>query len=419
MKKVTPKFEKISCCRLCQSKQIRQIFDFGYVPLGNNLQHSFETSISADVYRLAVMNCIDCNHFQLSVAVSANTLYATNYTYLSGVGKSFVNHLKNYVDWVIKKVKLKKNSIVIDIGSNDGTCLNFFKKKGHEVCGVDPAEKPAEIANRNSIRTINKFFDDEVAKEILKNYGKVDVVTSQNVLAHVDDLKGTFENIHRILKLGGHFVFEIGYFKKVLELLCFDTIYHEHIDYHHANPLANFLIKIGFDIIDISENSIQGGSLRLLARKASNGKISRDASRFLENERKSILYDSNKLISWQDKIRLQMENFKKTVLYFKSRYEVCFAYGAPTKATLLLKMSCLDENDISFIVDDNKLKVGKFMPITGIPIKASNEIEYNKDSLIIILAWNFADDIIRKLRLKYNGNAKIVVPLPNLRVLEI
>ena len=202
-------FKNILQCRLCKNKRIESFLNFGSIPLGNNLQTSSNLAQKVESYDLKVMNCKNCNHFQLSVSVSPKSLYATNYTYLSGIGSSFVEHIKEYVDWVINETKFLGNKVVVDIGSNDGTCLEVFQDKGFSVCGIDPAQIPAKIANSKGIFTVNKFFDKQVMNEIIYKFGKVDVVTSQNVLAHVDDLNGTFKNIYSLLKLDGFFVFEI------------------------------------------------------------------------------------------------------------------------------------------------------------------------------------------------------------------
>ena len=412
-------FAKISVCRLCSSKNIKEFIAFPSVPLGNNLKETEKLSKNVEIFELKVMRCGDCNHFQLSIAVSPELLYATNYTYLSSIGISFVKHTKNYVNWVISKTSSSLGNVVVDIGSNDGTCLRYFKEKGYYVCGVDPAKKPAEIANANHIFTINNFFDGNVVNQILKKFGEVDIVTSQNVLAHVDDLRDTFKNIYKILKNKGFLVFEIGYFKKVLETKCFDTIYHEHLDYHHGKPLVKFLTSIGFDVINIEENEIQGGSLKLLLQKTGYGIIKRQPKLFLENEQKSILNDSVKLKEWAKKVMSNMEKFNLIFKKLKSKNTHCYAYGAPTKASLLYKVSKLNQEDISFIVEDNELKVGKFLPKTSIPILSFDAIDFDRNSLIIIFAWNFADDIVRKLKKNYNVPAKAIIPLPNPRVIEI
>ena len=303
----------INNCRLCDSSSLKHYFEFGELPLGNNLSESKEEADLASKYPLNVYRCNDCHHFQLGVAVDPKKLYATNYTYLSAVGKSFVQHLVQYSAWIQKKCNLQSKALVIDVGSNDGTCLKEFKKIGCRVCGVDPASLPAKIANEDGIPTLNSFFDDHAVSEIIKKYGKADFITSHNVLAHVDDLKSVFKNIYSLLKLNGYFCFEIGYFKEVLNNKFFDTIYHEHLDYHHARPLSKFLTRLGFDLVDLSVNSVQGGSLRLLLKKTGNGKVSSSAQKFLDKEHSSILYQNEQLAIWQTEIITNMKEFGESV----------------------------------------------------------------------------------------------------------
>jgi SAM-dependent methyltransferase len=416
MPKIKENFSVIKNCRLCKSKKLSLIVDFGSVPLGNNLQSKLEDSRKALGYPLKIMQCQICNHFQLSVSVSPKHLYATNYTYLSGIGNSFVKHLRIYTDWVIYKTNLKRNSLVIDVGSNDGTLLSMFKNKGFNVCGVDPAEKPSQIANKNGIPTYNNFFDKNIVDQIKNKFGKADLVLSQNVLAHVEDLQKTFVDIYNLLKDGAYFVFEIGYFKKVVESGCFDTIYHEHLDYHHALPLSKFLTSIGFDLLEIEENDIQGGSLRLFLQKTDNGKIHNQAAIFIKQETQSILYDNNKLLLWQDYIKSIMVEFNKLVYESIVENTNVIGYGAPTKAILLMKMSKINPKDISYIVDDNALKINKYIPFYGIPIKPTSQIDINKPTVIIIFAWNFYEDIIAKIKPIFKAPIKIIIPLPKPKV---
>lgn len=412
-------FKGVLSCRLCSNNKLDQVVDFGKVPLGNNLQDTLIESRNVDVYNLSVNRCKNCNHFQLGESVSPKLLYATNYTYLSGIGKSFINHMSEYCDWVISKTKIKKNNFVVDIGSNDGTCLNVFKKRGFKVCGVDPASIPAKIANDNNIFTINKFFSCSVVDEITKKFGKADFVTSQNVLAHIENPKEIFKNIFDLLKNGAYFAFEVGYFKSVLESGCFDTIYHEHLDYHHANPLSSFLTEIGFEVIDFSINKVQGGSLRVLVKKTSNSKISKSAQEFIKNEKSSILFNEMFLNNWSFSIKKNMVSLNKMINSSISQGKKIIAYGAPTKIVLLLNVAELNFNDIDFVVEDNKEKVGKYLPISGIEIKDLSEITEDFDGDILITAWNFADDIIEKLKNRFKHNVNLIIPIPELRVKRI
>ena len=406
-------------CRLCGSADLRPFIDFGLVPLGNNLQLTSQQAKEVDAYRLDVLHCYVCSHFQLGHAVAPDLLYATNYTYLSGIGSSFVKHLETYAQWIDEHCNLPVQAVVVDIGSNDGTCLKAFQTRGHTVCGVDPASLAAGIARDNGIPTIISFFDRAAVQEIINHYGHADFVTSQNVLAHVDDLGAVFRNIYDLLKKDGYFAFEIGYFREVLRTGCFDTIYHEHLDYHHAGPLARHLCALGFDLLDLSVNSVQGGSLRLLLKKTGNGVIAEQAQKFLDAEKQSVLYDQEFLINWPRKIESSMIEFHNLLSYESSRGARIAAYGAPTKATLLTKLAKLGASEIAFVVEDNPHKVGRFLPGSCIPIHLTSELISFQPEVIVLLAWNFADDIIAKLSGKFITPVKVIVPMPDLRVINL
>ena len=413
-------FSLISSCRLCDCESLENFVDFGDVPLGNNLQKSPRAALEANAYPLNLIRCNACGHFQLGYSISKELLYATNYTYLSGIGKTFVEHIKQYVQWVTSRCELKKNSVVVDIGSNDGTCLQAFKILGFDVQGVDPAALATEIAIKNGIPTINSFFDSTVANLIIDEIGYVDLVTSQNVLAHVNNLQDCFQNIYKILKNDGYFVFEIGYFLEVLNSGCFDTIYHEHLDYHHAEPLTCYLTSLGFDVIDFSINSIQGGSLRVLSKKTGQGKISFKAQQFLLQEKKSNLYSNTFLSGWLKNVNFSMQSLNKTVTAYYNKGFTIAGYGAPTKATLLLKLSGLTEGVISYIYEDNEHKVGRYLPKTSIIIRSSLDLDnLPSNNVIVILAWNFAEDIIKNIKSKIKKSTIVIIPLPHLRVINI
>jgi SAM-dependent methyltransferase len=410
---------KIVACRLCDGVDLREYIDFGAIPLGNNLQTTVEAARAAASYPLNLVRCSACGHFQLGYAVDPNELYATNYTYLSGIGASFVRHFAAYADWVEKMCNLPPQAVIVDIGSNDGTCLKAFQERDYTVCGVDPASLAAGIANAYGVETINAFFDASVVEQIKSRYGAVDFVTSHNVLAHVDDLRAVFRNIRDLLKDGGYFSFEVGYFRDVLRSGHFDTIYHEHLDYHHAAPLTRHLTALGFDVVDLSVNEIQGGTIRLLLRKTGKGEISESARAFLDEEDHSILHDEAFLTNWRQRITTTMAAFHDLL---RSRIEsgkVIVGYGAPTKATLLMKMAGIGQGDVAYVVEDNPHKSGRFMPGSGVPIKASAELANRPFDVLVLFAWNFSDDIIGKLRGKFAKPIEVVVPLPELRTLNL
>jgi 2-polyprenyl-3-methyl-5-hydroxy-6-metoxy-1,4-benzoquinol methylase len=408
-------YRQVRACRLCGAGRLRPYLDFGAVVLGNNLQTSVEAAHSAQAYPLDVVRCEECSHFQLGHAVDPKLLYATNYTYLSGVGASFVRHFDDYANWAQSRCTLPDRGLVVDIGSNDGTCLKAFQKRGFKVCGVDPASLPAEIANKNGVPTLCTFFDAAAAAEIRTQYGAADFVTSHNVLAHVDDLAAVFRNVKGLLKEGAYFAFEVGYFREVLTSGHFDTIYHEHLDYHHAAPLVRHLSSLGFEVADLSVNAVQGGSIRLLLRNTGKGNISESARKFLEAERDSVLYDDGFLTRWRDNIQDNMGALSNLICARISAGSLVAGYGSPTKIVLLMKAAGIGAREIAYVVEDNPYKVGRFLPGTGVPIKARDELDKSPPALLVLFAWNFADDIIAKLRQERLAGMEIAIPLPRVR----
>jgi SAM-dependent methyltransferase len=409
----------IFACRLCAAADLHEIIDFGAVPLGNNLQETALAARAAARYPLELNRCGQCGHFQLGHAVAPEELYATNYTYLSGIGPSFIRHFDAYADWVVATCDLPKDALVVDVGSNDGTCLKAFRARGFRVCGVDPAALPAKIANENGIDTINAFFDSAVVGRIKAKYGAADFVTSHNVLAHVDDLAATFADIHELLKPNGGFCFEVGYFREVLKNNFFDTIYHEHLDYHHAAPLVRHLTAAGFAIEDISVNPVQGGSLRLLCRKTAARKLSASAQAFLAAEKDSILNDTDYLKNWRHEIEARMARFKAVLHQRTAEKRSIAGFGAPTKATLLMQMADIGSDDIAYVAEDNVLKAGRYLPGTGVPILLTSDLLSNPPDVLVIFAWNFADDIIGKIRGKLAKPVEVVIPLPEARTVQL
>ncbi|OUU26490.1 MAG: hypothetical protein CBB97_07895 [Candidatus Endolissoclinum sp. TMED37] len=409
---------KIKECRICNYHIFETLIDFGALPLGNNLANNYRQTFSIEKYPLKILKCLQCNHFQLSYSVDPRLLYATNYTYLSGIGLSFLQHIKEYVEWIHKKNKSRNNRFVFEIGSNDGTALEEFKKYGYNVLGIDPASKPVKIAQKKGVETIHAFFDQKIATTIIEEYGHPDIITSQNALAHIDDLRNVFKSIYRMLKNNGIFIFEVGYFRKVLEKNLFDTIYHEHLDYHHAVPLVTHLTKLGFDVIELKPVKSQGGSIRILLKKTGRGKIYKKAYSFLLSEKKSCLFNNSFLENWSNLIELNNKKFRDLIKTKISEGVPIIGYGAPTKATLLLHLAFLGSKEINFIVEDNSLKVDKFLP-NGIPIKSFGRlIEIKERVLIVVLAWNFSEDIIRKLK-QNNVKGEVLIPLPKVELKKI
>ena len=413
------KYKKVTKCRLCNFRSFDKIINFGKVPLGNNLQYKKKLSKSADQFPLSLIKCKKCSHYQLSAMVNPSLLYATNYSYLTGVAPSFHLHFADYSNWIEKICNLDNNSKILDIGSNDGTCLLKFKKGHRMLLGVDPAKLPAKIANSKKINTINDFFSFQVKNKIKKNYGEFDLITSHNVLAHIEDIEDAFLNIYDLVRINGYFCFEVGYFIEVIKNNYFDTIYHEHLDYHHAKPLVLFLQKIGFSILSIHKNKIQGGSIRILCKKENKIKVAKQVKDFLSNENQFMNFHSREIFSWERQIKKNLISLKKYLAELHSEGKTIAGYGAPTKATLLIKMLKLDTKVIKYIFEDNDLKVDRYLPSSGIKIVSSSVLKKKCPDVMIIFAWNFVSDIIEKLKQKKIENIELLIPLPTFKKINL
>ena len=401
----------LSSCRLCKSSNLYTVIDFGKIPLGNNLNFSLKEALNADKFPLVVNRCNACGHFQLSFSVDKEVLYQRDYSYLSSIGKSFVDHL----NWSAKNIlaleniqnKNIKELFVIDIGSNDGTALSFFKDKGCRVLGVDPSNLPVKEALKKEIKTVNDFFNHSLSETIIETEGKADIVISHNVLAHVENLKDIFSGIFNLLKRDGVFIFEVGYFANMINDGIYDTIYHEHLDYHTLKPIIKFLNSIGFSIFNAEIVSSQGGSIRIYCNKT---KVVMNNNKILANlfELEAKLLSESEIKKWKENIFNNAKDINQIISQVIKRKGKIYGYGAPTKATLTCKIIDIENQNIIETLDDNKIKVGRYLPVNGIPIVSNYSSVISDKDMIVCFAWNFIEAIIENIRKKYGKNIYII-----------
>ena len=246
------------------------IADKGNVINSNTSGNDFlkkELGRDEPVYPLDLYFCKACHHVQLGHVVDPQILYQKNYSYVSATSAQFVNHLKSYATEMVDRFGLQSGDLVADIGSNDGTCLSFFKQQGMRVIGVDPATNIAERAIENGVETVADFFDYDLAVGLREKYGAAKFLTSQNACAHIDDLLDVVKGVEHWLAEDGVFVLEVGYLVDVYCNTWFDTIYHEHVDYHTVAPFEKLFARVGMELIAVDRISPQGGSIRVMAQK--------------------------------------------------------------------------------------------------------------------------------------------------------
>ncbi len=406
-------------CRLCSSKKLYKFLDLGLQPPSDQFLVKKQTSKESIFYPLAVNTCRSCGFKQLTHVVDPKILYQQDYPYESVLTKSGLNHFYEFALSVKKRFKLNADDLVVDIGSNVGVLLNFFKTVGTKVLGVDPAENICKIANKRGIKTLNGFFDRDISNLIKKKYGRAKIITGTNVFAHIDDLSELFKNIKKILdKKDGIFIIEVPHFLNLLKDLEYDTIYHEHLSYITVKPLIKFLKKRNLKIFRIERKDIHGGSIRIFISYIKSYKTDKSVIQILEKEKKANLNNLKILNNFSDKVKNNRLNLISLMSRLRLNKKKIIALSTPAKGMTLLNYCKLDQDYIEFATEKSKLKIGKFTPGGNIPIYNDLKIIKEKPDYAIILAWNFAKEIINNNRLFLKKGGKFIIPIPKVKIIK-
>lgn len=403
-------------CQLCGSKDLTLILSLAPTPPANAFVPESALDVEQERFPLDVFHCEACHHTQLTDVVDPAVLFE-NYVYVSGTSPAFVRHFEDYANTVLSRFTPPGDGLVIDIGSNDGTLLRFFKAAGMTVLGIDPARDIAANATVEGIETLPEFFTPALAGEIVDARGKASVVTANNVFAHADDLKSIAEGIAAMLAPDGVFVFEVSYLVDVFEDVLFDTIYHEHMAYHAVGPLQRFFENIGLELFAAERIPSHGGSLRGYVQLAGAGhQHDGSVERLLEIERGLKLDSSATLKDFGARIDKLGQTFNKMIEELQAAGKTIAAYGAPAKATTLLYHFGIAPGTLEFIVDDSPLKQGLYSPGLHIPVVPAEILLEKQPDILVILAWNFADVIMEKNAAFAEKGGRFLVPVPEVRL---
>lgn len=387
-------------CRSCGNTHLKKVVSLGKSPLANNLLDT--PTEQYDSFPLEVDYCPICHNSQLNYVVPPQQMF-DNYLYVSSTSKSFRKHFEDAAIKYIDMFKLDSTSTVIDIGSNDGVALKPLKERGINIIGVEPAKNLAELANLNGITTINGYFSETLFER--KNFA--DIVTASNVFAHNDELTKITIDVFKLLKKGGSFIIEVQYILDVIKDVLFDNIYHEHVNYWSVSALVNFFNKLGYTITDVEHIDTHGGSIRVYVCEEGVKKVSNSVELFLKNEKIFGIMDYKTYKQFGEDIKKSKNNVIANINKLKQSGKQIVGYGAPAKATTLLNYYGLTQNDISYIIEDNILKHGKYIPGTGIPIIPKPD-NIETPSVIIIFAWNFAKEIIENNKYMISEHSKFI-----------
>ena len=398
-------------CRLCSSTQLDLVLPLEKTAPADAFVTQFELDRPQSIYPLDLFMCRSCGHAQLLDVVNPDILFG-KYSYETKNSPGLVEHFRKYADEITTWANLKPNSFAVDIGSNDGTLLKFFKNKGLRVLGVDAAKEIAQKATESGVETIGGYFTSQIASQIRQERGGVSLITANNVFAHADALGDLADGVRLLLAPDGIFVFEVSYLGDLVHGMVFDYIYHEHLCYHSVKPLKFFMERHGLELIEVDPIGTKGGSLRCIAQLAGGPrKASSNVEYLVQREEEQGLYNPalfQDLVCRIDAVKAELRE-KLDRLKFQNKCIV--GYGASATVTTLMYHFGL-ASYFDYIVDDNPVKQGLFSPGHHLPVYSSGRLYEQKPDCIVILAWRFAELIAQKHKRFLQEGGQMIVPLP-------
>jgi len=404
-------------CRYCETPLGEAFLDLGVQPLANNLPRIEDSATPEFRCPLALVKCPRCHLVQLTHSVPAQLMF-DEYLYVSSTTQTFRTHFAEYASDVKSRLGGKERPLAVDIGSNDGLLVSCYEKAGLRGIGVEPAKNLAKDANERGVITLNRYFDAQAVREITEKFCKADVVSANNVFAHIDDIRSVLENVRALISDDGFFVIEFAYLVTMLEKMYFDMVYHEHVCYIGVAALDVFARLFDMELFDIGEVDTHGGSLRVFMQKKGGPRARTSAvDRFLAVEKEKGCLDEGIYRRFADRVLGFRLRLNRMLADFKKEGKTVSGYGAPAKATTIVNFCGFDFRMIDYIVDDNPLKQGRLVPGSGIPIVSSARLKNHSTDYVLIFAWNFAPEIIKKSAYLKEKNVRFIVPLPEPRIL--
>lgn len=392
---------KATNCRMCQSSNLKQWLDLGLHPHSDHFHKEKEAEM---FYPLGVSVCEDCGLNQLTYIVAKEELYLKDYLYESSITKTANDHWREFAESSVKKLGIEKDSLIVDIGSNDGSLLLKYKDDGMQVMGFDPTPEATQIAIDRGVPTVQDFFTQEKALSHFKE-NTVDLVVGTNVFAHVDNLDDFIDGVKSILKINGVFIFESPYFGEFLKGLEYDTVYHQHLSYLSLKPLVKFLEKHGMEAFDVEQHELHGGGFRVYIARKGQREVQSSVHAMLASETWEMRY----LEHFADQTKESREKLNDVVRDIQLQGKSLAVVSTPAKGNTLLNYTGIGRY-IDFATDKSKLKQGRFLPGTGIEVFSDDELVKRQPDYCLVLAWNFFHEITENVK-KAGYTGKFIHPL--------
>jgi hypothetical protein len=404
-------------CRLCENENLTLVLPIHATPIADGFITKEELHEKQPRFPLDLYQCQSCGHAQNVDIVNPDLLFR-DYLFNTSNSSGLVEHFRQYAKDIVEKFQIPTGSLIVEIGSNDGTLLAFFKELGMTVVGIDPALEIANRATQLGIPTYPDFFTSTLAAEIKQKYGHAKLVVANNVYAHSDQLADMTDAIASLLNDDGVFVFEVSYLLDIIDKFLFDTIYHEHVSYHSVDPFKKFFALHGLQLFDINRVSTKGGSMRGFVQKK-NGPRQEEAiiAEMINEESHRGLHRPDIFKMYEQEILQRKKAVQKLVDQAMKENKKVVGFGASTTAmTLMYHFELADK--LAYLIDDNQKKHGLFAPDCHLEVKPSSVLYTDKPDVVIVLAWQYAGVIYKKQQKFVDDGGIFVVPLINLEVID-
>ena len=406
-----------STCRICGSDRLERFLKLGPQPLANALLSSPAEFAEEPHYPLDVYFCGSCSLVQLRDVVDPEVLFR-NYLYVTGTSDTISEHNQAYAREAVNLLNLGDGDLVVEVASNDGSLLSQFQAYGVRVLGIEPAENIAEMARLRGVETRGVFFDSETAVEIRNTEGPARAIVANNVLAHVDEPLDFLRGCKALLADDGLLMVEVPYLRHMLDRLEYDTIYHEHLSYFSVATLLRACEAVGLSLVRIDDVPVHGGSLRMYAgHPAHVGPHAADVEARLAEEQRDGLGRLERCETFAREVEANRQNLLELLHRIRGAGETVAGYGAPAKGNTLLNYCCIGTDFIPFTVDKNPLKVGRYTPGMHLPVRPPEALLEVQPDYVLILAWNFADEVMRQQSAFSDRGGRFIIPIPQPSIL--
>lgn len=407
---------KKKLCLVCRSDRVTEFLNLGETALANQFLRRDEIDVGEMKYPLRVGFCRSCGHVQLMDAVPPLEMFQ-NYLYVSSASDTLKNHLWDLSDDLVGRYHFGANDLVIDVGCNDGTLLQGFKRHGVRTLGVDPAQNLAELASGDGVERYIGLFTGATAELIVSKWGQASLVTATNTFPHIQDLEDFIRGMRTVLKPGGLFVIEMHYLLDLIEQVAFDTIYHEHISYWALGPMRQLFERNGMMVVDAERVPLHHGQLRVHVQRQGEGEIQPGVAALVAAEKAAGLDRFETYQQFAERALKIKRDLHETLAAFAQNGRRVAGYGAPAKGNTLLGFLEIGPELLPYIVDRSPLKQGLYTPGTHIPVVAPERLLAEQPDYVLLLAWNFIDEIMEQQSEYLKRGGRFMVPVPEVRVL--